>query len=1123
MGKIIEKSVPENVGRKVLNFLNGAQSINDLLKFTRVDLTEEVQIDAIRDIELAKNLLNTRNTKYEGVFTKIEQLNDVKGFDSQDLSELIEILDTKVPYAKVNIVEPLFRFATLRYHDYNASTAQSKASPKADAKVDTKAKKLSAATPAQIEVKHSDSPLKQSDKLNLEKAHIALLAEHEIQFVTKLDKKLTELQAAYFQTKNQALDKAQAAHDELIAKNVASYQKEIGAIQKGMNESSCEKGAFENYPSALFPELKFAYPSFLSLEYLKDKLADTELKYMSENQLFDGDETLFSDVLNAIIESKRIVASYPKLSWKRTVKVKGVELSLKKHYKNAYVFSRSTLANSFLLSAVVDKSGSIIENAKASCTVGGKTFKSTDAKLVSNDSRLLTFEISFKELPDLSLTESFEYNIQVQLNSGENIQIVNRVASQTNVWAGKYVNASQTAMESLTSQNFGTNTDLHGIIRLGWADLMRVEQQLCCYLPGEIAHIENIMAREYKEKSTELLERSENTYSIETETETTEKNDTTSVSKHDWNKEIKKTITNDFKLNFGTTVSYDAKPWSASITAGLSFANTRTQATNNSETFSKTITETASESIRTKVSEKRTTTLIKQFKEENKHGYDNRSGDKHVSGIFRWIDKEYKNTIVNYGKGMLYEFMVPKPSELYVESLSEETSSNTSGNGGTKPEDPGLKSWQEITRGNYLGLINRYQVTNFQAPLDEYKTDRFDTGFLEHEFDWADNGLNKSSATRQYVFPSQLASAYELIEVLPTSSYAFEYHNPFGDNIAIFQIYLKNTNTNRLVAERDDFNHISWNGTRSGNFSKTGLNFSNQVDVYILGQTVKKVNHARLNFRFKLNTAVYQQWQQDTYNAIMDAYNAQLQAYNAAQAQSQSEDDAAESEENYGKNPGFYREIVATELKRLCIDLLLQKSAVDRCKEFYTMTSCDDGDDCEALPELTNLDELDSYASIVKFVEQAFIWQLMDFNLYDYYWAGRCDWADMLHNEDTTDNDFQRFLKSGMARIIVPVREGFERVVGYFMSTGAPWLGGEPPVIDDPLYVSIVNELNTPVGIPGKPWKTYVPSALTLLQGSSAYLNEQGLPCCESGGRGNLLGSDIKLEGKVDDEPEKSN
>ena len=45
----------------------------------------------------------------------------------------------------------------------------------------------------------------------------------------------------------------------------------------------------------------------------------------------------------------------------------------------------------------------------------------------------------------------------------------------------------------------------YGVRQLGIADYRKVEQSLHCYLEGEVSHIENVMAREYKEKSTRRL------------------------------------------------------------------------------------------------------------------------------------------------------------------------------------------------------------------------------------------------------------------------------------------------------------------------------------------------------------------------------------------------------------------------------------------------------------------------------------------------------------------------------------------------------------------------------------------------------------------------------------------
>jgi len=59
-------------------------------------------------------------------------------------------------------------------------------------------------------------------------------------------------------------------------------------------------------------------------------------------------------------------------------------------------------------------------------------------------------------------------------------------------------------------------------------------------------------------------------------------------------------------------------------------------------------------------------------------------------------------------------------------------------------------------------------------------------------------------------------------------------------------------------------------------------------------------------------------------------------------------------------------------------------------------------------------------------------------------------------------------------------------------------MGGETPVIGDPLYLSITQEMKDPTGIPqGKYWITRIPTTLTILQAGSVGLvveKEQALP-----------------------------
>jgi hypothetical protein len=145
--------------------------------------------------------------------------------------------------------------------------------------------------------------------------------------------------------------------------------------------------------------------------------------------------------------------------------------------------------------------------------------------------------------------------------------------------------------------------------------------------------------------------------------------------------------------------------------------------------------------------------------------------------------------------------------------------------------------------------------------------------------------------------------------------------------------------------------------------------------------------------------------------------------------------------------------------------------------------------------EIKPTTDLDNYAAFAKFIEQAFEWDIMSYNFYPYYWGNRNDWA-QLYQYDNNDPLFRSFMQSGMARVIVTVRPGFEEAVSYYMQTGQIWNGGEVPVIEDKLFLSIVDELRQPTGQKeGKAWPTRIPTALTILQADSIGLKvEKALP-----------------------------
>ncbi len=105
-----------------------------------------------------------------------------------------------------------------------------------------------------------------------------------------------------------------------------------------------------------------------------------------------------------------------------------------------------------------------------------------------------------------------------------------------------------------------------------------------------------------------------------------------------------------------------------------------------------------------------------------------------------------------------------------------------------------------------------------------------------------------------------------------------------------------------------------------------------------------------------------------------------------------------------------------------------------------------------------------------------------------------------------------------MARVVAPVRPGFEDAVLYYMETGDIWNGGDLVLeTDDDLYLSIAEELQEIEGFVEEEWQSRVPTELTIVQGDSVFLKEEGLPCCEhienSESTTNLIGSTNVLSG----------
>jgi len=273
-----------------------------------------------------------------------------------------------------------------------------------------------------------------------------------------------------------------------------------------------------------------------------------------------------------------------------------------------------------------------------------------------------------------------------------------------------------------------------------------------------------------------------------------------------------------------------------------------------------------------KVTRKRTSRILKEFEENNKHGFDNTQGTEHVTGVYRWVDKIYTNKLVNYGKRLMYEFAIPEPSRFFKEAIALQAISGTvNPNITVLPEEPqhprdlGMTDAHTIQPTNYRGWAAPYNA-EIQAEPQEYMSvsDSFSvkgTEYLtEHNYPGASN------------FKMEIPEGYEVISTQATLGFSFVPNSAESFNYGAMTVGhhysdLSNVTNSKIV--------------RNYSFSSNPIQKELGIGFHgadVGGASIGVVANCRRT------SEVYKQWQIETFTSIMNAYEDQLQAYNDALA-----------------------------------------------------------------------------------------------------------------------------------------------------------------------------------------------------------------------------------------------
>lgn len=620
-----------------------------------------------------------------------------------------------------------------------------------------------------------------------------------------------------------------------------------------------------------------------------------------------------------------------------------------------------------------------------------------------------------------------------------------------------------------------------GYRKLGIADYKKVEQTVQCYVAGEISQIENVMASEFREKSTRRLRRSEDMQTTSSEMEREQLTDTTSVARFEMQSEVAKLLleSRDLYANTSFNASYGGSGSQIMLGANAGFAShtTKEDSIRQAMTTAQEITERALDRIVTKVREERVIKITEEFEENYKHGYDNRKTAHHISGVYRWVDKLYKNQIINYGKRLMFEFMIPQPAKLHLLGLNatEQEVFDL-----IAPPDP------RIVTDDYYPI---------KQPSDVYLDNaNFWAGWYNVELPHLPDeiiNISKGFAYGQDKVPNPSGE---------TSAIGIEDKIEIPEGYRAIRFYI----SGQGKQQGSSFGRVNIANypieSYMGGFDYLGTFFS-QFGTPVNPPVTRELSISAAFDRFysfgfgvvvkcERTGETFRKWQIETFNAIIAAYEEKRAEYNEKKKAFEEE---SKNREETKVNPGFYRKIENMVLRKNCISYMMDRTEGSIYK--YGREGMYLANDFMNL-EVNTDSALDTYASFVKFMEQAFEWENISYHFYPYYWGNKYDWKKM-YNTAEGDPLFNSFLQSGMARVIAPVRPGFEEAVQFYLATGLIWNGGQIPTLGDPLYLSIVDELREIKGEPeGKAWITRVPTALTILQAGTIGLEvDKALPC----------------------------
>ncbi len=593
---------------------------------------------------------------------------------------------------------------------------------------------------------------------------------------------------------------------------------------------------------------------------------------------------------------------------------------------------------------------------------------------------------------------------------------------------------------------------------VGVGRLQIVRQELVGYRPADVSHIENVLQGELLRHDTERTEESERIVTDEMLSSQSEERDRQSTDRNELSTETQK------EMGHQSSTAGD----------GMSSTEYGRLVENSKSNFAQEVVARSVESLTQQVRRQQVQRERRTFLERVHHRLDNRTGDKKICGIYQWVEKVYSLRVLNYGKRLMYDVVVPEPAAFLLQALKNAVQPESFKL--VKPLEPALMPGQ-LNIGNYMWYAAKYGVTGAVSPPPQVyaktvaRAEAVHSG-IEHikpyGIDW--------DSYYQTAFKITVPEGYRAVR-----GYVQHVNVNFFGNAPGARI-------EALVGESARLRTLSaQNPTLRASFTMAGETGEVPVTLRTFEQVIS-LSYAVALVCQRTDSAL-EQWQLKTHATIIAGYQRQLADYEDRLARYVAAVRAQLAlAGNYLHNPSVTRD----ELKRAFIFLLLGEQPA----AWLTTPVPAPMPPGVALPDPV---QVKKWGAMVAFFERAFEWENLMFTCYPYYWGRPQHWEELLLTQDA-DPQFEAFLKAGAARVVVPVRPGFEAALAHFQETGDVWMGEEIPDMFGDLYVSIIDEIKAANAAPGEEvcieqWEVSLPTTLVLLKDDETLPSWTATPC----------------------------